>query len=208
MNNNFNLIAPVYDALAKLVFGKKLRKVQTHFLPVIPENANVLIMGGGTGWIINELFNTGFKGRLTYVEASERMISLSKKNCEFSESVDFIHGEESALPADRQYDVIITNFFLDVFSEVRLDEVMVNLSEQLNNDGIWICSDFQNTDRFGHQLLLWFMFKFFKITAKLESRSLMNFDHKFKKIGHSRSENFTLMNGLIFSSVYTSERSL
>ncbi len=208
MKNNFNLIAPVYDGLAKVVFGKKLKQIQTHFLPVISENANVLIMGGGTGWIINELFNTGFKGKLTYVEASERMISLSKKNCSFNDSVEFIHGEESALPTDRKYDVIITNFFLDVFSEVRLDEVMMKLSEQLNNDGIWICSDFQNTGRFGHQLLLWFMFKFFKIIAKLESRSLMNFDHKFKKIGHSRSENFTLMNGLIFSSVYTSERSL
>lgn len=205
MKNNFDLIAPVYDGLAKVVFGRNLKKIQTHFLPLIPGNANVLIIGGGTGWIINELFNTGFKGRLTYVEASEKMISLSKKNC-VKDSVNFIHGDESAIPLGQKYDVIITNFFLDVFSEPRLEQVITTLSEKLDKDGIWICSDFQNTGRFSHQLLLWLMFRFFKITSKLESKSLLNFDLKFKKIGHSRSENFTLMNGLIFSSVYSSEQ--
>ncbi|WP_339695059.1 methyltransferase domain-containing protein [uncultured Roseivirga sp.] len=205
MKNNFDLIAPVYDGLAKVVFGRNLKKIQTHFLPLIPGNANVLIIGGGTGWIINELFNTDFKGRLTYVEASEKMISLSKKNC-VKDSVNFIHGDESAIPLGQKYDVIITNFFLDVFSEPRLDQVMTTLSEKLDKDGIWICSDFQNNGRFSHQLLLWLMFRFFKITSKLESKSLLNFDLKFKKIGHSRSENFTLMNGLIFSSVYSSEQ--
>ncbi|WP_339608914.1 methyltransferase domain-containing protein [uncultured Roseivirga sp.] len=205
MKNNFDLIAPVYDGLAKVVFGRNLKKIQTHFLPLIPENANVLIIGGGTGWIINELFNTGFKGRLTYVETSEKMISLSKKNC-VKDSVNFIHGDESVLPLGQKYDVIITNFFLDVFSEPRLDQVMTTLSEKLDKNGIWICSDFQNTGRFSHQLLLWLMFRFFKITSKLESKSLLNFDLKFKKISHSRSENFTLMNGLIFSSVYSIEQ--
>tara|TARA_R100000005_G_C4991173_1_gene198565 strand:+ start:836 stop:1453 length:618 start_codon:yes stop_codon:yes gene_type:complete len=205
VKNNFDLIAPVYDGLAKVVFGRNLKKIQTHFLPLIPENANVLIIGGGTGWIINELFNTGFKGRLTYVETSEKMISLSKKNC-VKDSVNFIHGDESVLPLGQKYDVIITNFFLDVFSEPRLDQVMTTLSEKLDKNGIWICSDFQNTGRFSHQLLLWLMFRFFKITSKLESKSLLNFDLKFKKISHSRSENFTLMNGLIFSSVYSIEQ--
>ncbi|WP_323755719.1 class I SAM-dependent methyltransferase [Roseivirga sp.] len=206
MKNNFNLIAPVYDGLAKVVFGKKLKQIQIQFLPLIPENASVLIMGGGTGWIINELFNTGFKGKLTYVEASEKMISLSRRNSAFNDSIDFIHGEENAIPIDHKYDVIITNFFLDVFSEPRLDQVMSTLSGKLHNGGMWICSDFYDTKKTRHRFLLWLMFSFFRITAKLESESLINFDPKFKKRGHSRSENFTLMNGLIFSSVYTSEQ--
>ncbi|MGW8122492.1 class I SAM-dependent methyltransferase [Roseivirga echinicomitans] len=202
MKNNFNLIAPVYDALAKLVFGKKLRKVQTHFLPVIPVEASVLIMGGGTGWIINELFDRGFKGKLTYIEASEKMISLSKKHCGLKQSVDFIHGDESAIP-NEQFDVMITNFFLDVFAEPRLDEVINILTEKLNPNGLWICSDFYDTGKVSHRFLLWLMFKFFGFTTQLESTALIDFDLKLKKRGHSRSENFTLMNGLIFSAVYT-----
>tara|TARA_R110001592_G_scaffold299603_1_gene570659 strand:+ start:3163 stop:3777 length:615 start_codon:yes stop_codon:yes gene_type:complete len=203
VKNNFNLIAPVYDGLAKVIFGKKLRKVQTQFLPLILEDASVLIMGGGTGWIINELFNTGFKGRLTYVEASEKMISLSKKNSAFSNSVDFIHGEESTLPTGRKYDVIITNFFLDVFSEPRLDQVITTLSEKLNKGGLWICSDFYDTGKASHRFLLWLMLSFFRITTQLESKRLIDFHPKLEKKGYSRKQHFQLMNGLIFSSAYT-----
>lgn len=204
MKNNFNLIAPVYDRLAKVVFGRKLKQVQTQFLNLIPEKAEVLIIGGGTGWIINELFNTGFKGNLTYVEASEKMISLSKKSCAFNTSVDFIHGNESALPIDRTYDVVITNFFLDVFSEQRLDQVITTLSKKLNQGGVWICSDFYNTGQFNHRVLLWLMFKFFNITARLESKRLIDFHDKLSEQGYSRNQYFSLMKGLLFSSVYTS----
>ncbi|KYG83809.1 class I SAM-dependent methyltransferase [Roseivirga echinicomitans] len=207
MKNNFNLIAPVYDGLVKVIFGSKLKQIQAQFLPLIPENAGVLIMGGGTGWIINELFNTGFKGRLTYVEASEKMIFLSKRNCEFSDSIDFIHGEESDLPVDRKYDVIITNFFLDVFSKTRLDQVITILSEKLNEGGgLWICSDFYDTGKTSHRFLLWLMLSFFRITTQLESKQLIDFHPKLEKEGYLRKQHFQMMNGLVFSSIYTNAR--
>ena len=76
--SNFNLIAPVYDFLAKMVFGSHLKKAQTIFLNQIKEGDRVLVVGGGTGWILEELNQLNKPIKVVYVEPSTKMMSLSK----------------------------------------------------------------------------------------------------------------------------------
>ena len=52
--NGFNSIAPVYDALATLVFGRSIRNAQLCFLGDIGYRGKVLILGGGTGWFAGD----------------------------------------------------------------------------------------------------------------------------------------------------------
>ncbi|MEZ4686196.1 MAG: hypothetical protein R3B47_09055 [Bacteroidia bacterium] len=52
---SFNRLAPVYDFLASLVFGNRIRQAQRWLLDFIPEGSSILILGGGTGWILEEL---------------------------------------------------------------------------------------------------------------------------------------------------------
>jgi ubiquinone/menaquinone biosynthesis C-methylase UbiE len=54
-NKNFDFIAPYYDFLSKLIFGKRLRIAQTSLLSKIPRHQRILLVGGGTGWILPEL---------------------------------------------------------------------------------------------------------------------------------------------------------
>ena len=49
--NQFDLVAPFYDALSRLVFGDQIVKSQTHFLHQVQKDDQVLILGGGTGQI-------------------------------------------------------------------------------------------------------------------------------------------------------------
>jgi ubiquinone/menaquinone biosynthesis C-methylase UbiE len=201
MKNNFNLIAPVYDALAKLIFGNKLKRAQCHFLHLIPKDSNVLILGGGTGWILDEIYKTGFRGSVTYVEASAEMIKMTEKRLQPSWKVALICGDEKAIPKEF-YDVLITNFFLDVFSADHLNKVMNQLAEQLSPQGLWFCTDFRHTNRLKHKLIIWSMFLFFRFSAHLESKVLLDFHSYYWDLPMKQIDYQELSKGLIFSSVY------
>ncbi len=110
--NGFDAVAGIYDGLARLVYGKSLHAAQAQFLPVIPSDAKVLIIGGGTGWLLHELLllNTGCQ--VWYVEASAKMIVAAQKKIGNDARVHFIHGTEAAIPEEVVFDVVITNFFL------------------------------------------------------------------------------------------------
>lgn len=200
MKNNFNLIAPFYDTLAKLVFGSKLKQAQCHFLELIPQDSNVLIVGGGTGWILDEIFKTGFTGSITYVEASVKMIKLTEKRLQPSWNVTLICGDEKAIPKEF-YDVLITNFFLDVFSANKLNIAMAQLSEVLSTRGLWLCTDFRHTNRLKHKLIIWSMLKFFRLTSQLDSKELLDFQAYFNDLSMKQIDYQEFSKGLIFSHV-------
>jgi ubiquinone/menaquinone biosynthesis C-methylase UbiE len=206
MKNNFNLIAPFYDALAKLVFSNKLKSAQCHYLHLIPQDSKVLILGGGTGWILDEIFKTGFRGRVTYVEASTKMIKMTEKRLQPDWNVTLICGTERAIPQGF-YDVIITNFFLDVFQADKLRKVMATLSDRLLPHGLWLCTDFRHTNKLKHKLIIWSMLQFFRLTTQLEASQLLDLAIYFKALLLHRIEHATFSRGLIFSRVYQKQPS-
>jgi len=80
MAANYNNSVWFYDRLAGLVYGKELIKSQVYLLPYIPANAHVLVVGGGTGWILEELARVHPSGlNITYAEIAPAMIALSQK---------------------------------------------------------------------------------------------------------------------------------
>src|SRR5687767_498288 len=76
---DFNFIAPVYDALAQLVYGKAQRRAQAHFLSMIPAGSSVLILGGGSGWILPELLRQSRPARVLFLEPSAQMMQRAKR---------------------------------------------------------------------------------------------------------------------------------
>ena len=73
MASNYDNSAAFYDQLSQMVFGKALIRAQLYLLQQVPPNSTVLIVGGGTGWILEELSNIHYSGlAITYVEISFR----------------------------------------------------------------------------------------------------------------------------------------
>src|SRR5690606_1189468 len=105
-----------------------------------------------------------------------------------------LHGTEDNVPTDDFYDVVITNFFLDLFDETELQEVMKKLSQWLHPDGIWLFSDFNICEKPVHawwqRLLVRSMYWFFKMTCQLTPVQLPDFGRNFYQSGflptHSR----------------------
>ena len=77
MKNNYNTIAGYYDFLSRTIFQRSIINAQVALLSYIKPNSTVLIVGGGTGWILEKIEPAGLE--ITYVEISENMLALSRK---------------------------------------------------------------------------------------------------------------------------------
>ena len=198
--NSFDSIAPWYDALAKLVFGKSIKASQVYYLQELPTKGRILIIGGGTGWILKEVLKVRPELEIDYVEASQKMIDLARKN-ESSHRVNYILTRELAIP-ELEYDAIITNFFLDVFDKDNLITVMSKLRGHLKRGGVWLCTDFKNTEKVYHKVLLKVMHLFFRRVSNLEARELQDFERQFETLSLERVGSNSFYGGMILSNVY------
>ena len=173
MKNNYDRIAGYYDVLSRVIFFRAQVKAQIDQLHAIPVNGTVLIAGGGTGWILEEIAKIHPSGlTITYVEISSKMLDLSKKRDVKDNLVTYIHAAMEDFKAVISYDVLITAFFFDNFSAHHVQTVFNQLHNLLNPGGIWLFSDFYYTEKSGKRwqwLLLHTMYLFFSKISSVEA---------------------------------------
>src|SRR5437588_48570 len=149
IRSGFNFLAPFYDLFSKLFFGNAILRSQTYFLSSLEKFENVLIFGGGTGKILIALLKNEIGKNYTYVDISDKMAARSKKRFEkfcaensIDPKVDFICGSYSDIPSEKKFDLIITAYVLDCFTEKELPEAMNALHERSSLAGKWLFIDF------------------------------------------------------------------
>ncbi len=191
-DRGFDRVAWVYEPLAKAVFGKSLERAQEAFFSDLPERGKVLILGGGTGWVLERLFADKPKLEVWYVEASEKMLQMSQRRVA-SSKIHWIHGTEEDLPEEK-FDVIITHFLLDLFEKPRITDVIQRLKNVLSPSGVWLVADFdrQGANNVFKKALLWMMYRFFRALCGIEAKTLPAVWEHLKKEGlrTERSEGF------------------
>ncbi|HYG20045.1 MAG TPA: class I SAM-dependent methyltransferase [Ohtaekwangia sp.] len=170
--NAFDKVAGVYDRLNRLVFGKSMVNAQTAFIDTIPEKSKVLILGGGTGWILRELIARKPLCEFWYIDASRKMIALSKKAVQQDARVHFIHGTEMSIPHTLLIDVVITNFYLDLFPEAALKGIIRSILPALKDGGLWLAVDFVDGQRWWHRAMLRVMYIFFRTFCSITAGRL------------------------------------
>jgi ubiquinone/menaquinone biosynthesis C-methylase UbiE len=179
-STNYNAVAWFYDGLSKLVFGSSIKKAQIDLLPLIPANSKILIVGGGTGWILEEIAKLHPSGlEITYVDFSSKMIERSKKRNYASNHIQFVEMpiEQYLLPdTGHLYDVIITPFIADCFSQSDWERVFTKLDAIIKPNGIWFYTDFYLNDKspLWQKLLIKLLYLFFRITCHLQAKKLPN----------------------------------
>ena len=184
MSANYNNSAWFYDGLARMVYGRALVNAQVYLLHYVPANTNVLIVGGGTGWILDELTRIHSKGlSVTYVEVAPAMMALSKKRNIGDNKVIFINDaiENVALLPD--FDVVVTPFLFDNFTGQTLHKVFNGISSLLKKDGLWLNCDFQLTGKWWQGVMLKSMFVFFRLICNIEASKLPKIKECFEQDG-------------------------
>jgi len=199
VKNNFDRVAPIYDLLAKFVFAKKLENIQRQYLNEIPEGAKILIVGGGTGklleWLPAEKSLT-----VTYLELSEKMLLKAKRRVLDDIYVTFQQGD--VLEVQGEYEVVIAHFFLDCFDEKLLIKVLNRLNGILKNDGKLFVADFKLNDKLKDKWLSKLMHQFFRLVSNLSSKELkdlhkLTLENGFKQVSYK-----TLYDEQLYAAIY------
>ena len=205
--NSFDRIAGFYDALARIVFSKHIIDSQRHFLDKINDEGNVLILGGGTGWLLAELLSRKPHCEVWYVEASQRMIALSEEKIAGGKrNVHFIHGTEQSIPPGVLFDGVITNFYLDLFSNESLIKVLSKIKMTMKENACWLVTDFVHRDKWWQSTLLWIMYRFFRTMSSIEARKLPGWEQLTYEAGLITAQEKIFFGGFIKSAVMSKGR--
>jgi ubiquinone/menaquinone biosynthesis C-methylase UbiE len=185
MRNDYNTIAPWYDRLSRLVFGRAQVAAQTVLLPYIEAGSRILIVGGGSGWILEELSKIHSSGlKIVYVEISKEMIHLSRKRRAGQHEIVFVERAVENYEPDGMFDVVFTAFLFDNFKEEKAHSVFSLLHNCLKPTGKWLFVDFQYTvgkHGWWQWLFLKIMLCFFKVVSKIEATTLVDMQPSFRE---------------------------
>lgn len=206
--NDFDGVANIYDRTARFVFGGSICEAQTAFLPLIKPHSRVLIVGGGTGWVLVELLRLRPALEVVYVEKSKNMLEAAKTRVGEGDAskVRWVNDPLENWETSAEFDAILCHFFLDVFEHSKLEQLIVpKLVKLLKPEGKLLVSDFQQSNTISQKILLWAMHRFFRLTCCLESRTLGDLHGALKTAGFTAIKEAYFFKQLIFSRVYTTK---
>ncbi|MEO7297827.1 MAG: class I SAM-dependent methyltransferase [Verrucomicrobiota bacterium] len=205
---SFDLLAPHYRWMEFFLAGEKLQRCRTAFLGEIPVARNILLVGEGHGRCLVECCRRFPDAQITCVDASAPMLvqarrQLLRRNLE-TNRVDFIHADVlDWTPTDGNYDLIVTNFFLDCFRADQLEQIIARLGAVTTPDANWLLADFQTPPagwkRVRSRLILWTMYAFFRVVARLPAHRLTAPDSNLERAGFTRHRHLETEWGLLHS---------
>ena len=206
MTNNYDSAAWFYDALSRLIFGNSIKNIQIALLAHIPANAKILIVGGGTGWIleeINKVHPTGLE--ITYVEISSKMLQLSKNRKLADNVIHFVNIPIERFKEETQFDIIFTAFLFDNFGPEKIKSNFLKLHQYLKPGGLWLFADFyigNKGNRFWQKILLKAMLTFFQILCSVQAKTLISVAPLFEKNKYKKINAYTQFQQFIKAVVY------
>lgn len=163
----------------------------------------MLIAGGGTGWILEAIARHHHSGlKITYADPSARMIARAKKRNAGANQVVFITATAESLAATAVFDVIITPFLFDNFTNAGAAAIFDTIDARLHPGGLWLYADFQSTNSLFQRLLLKTMYLFFRAVAGVTAKQMPDMNSIFAAAGYQLQGATNQMNGFIVGKVY------
>jgi ubiquinone/menaquinone biosynthesis C-methylase UbiE len=189
VSNNYDSIARYYDFVHRLFYGQSEINAQTELLDYIKPGDRILIVGGGTGWILEKMSAVYPSGlRITYIESSVKMMELSRvRDCRRN-NVSFVQERvEDWVGGDEVYDCILTGLFFDNFTAAHSAQIVQLLTPFLKRDGFWLDSDFyypKGRGKLWQALLLKTMYVSARLICGVEAKRLPDMELIFRTAGY------------------------
>jgi SAM-dependent methyltransferase len=206
MANNYDPVARYYDCLSRLVFGRTEIDAQVELLDRVRPGDKLLIVGGGTGWILEKLAAIYPDGlQITYVESSRVMMALAQKRKWGGHCVSFVTQPVEQFVTGERFDCILTGFLFDNFSQELASRIVHRLDALLVEGGYWLYADLYYPPKGGtwwHGLLLRSMYWAARWICRVEANGLPDMEGCFADAGYFAVCRAFYYQGFIQSVVY------
>ncbi len=205
----FDKLARPYEALERLAFGLALARSRTAFLGELRRARRVLILGEGDGRFLKSLLRVNPGCCVDVVDASPAMLFLARRRLSPPEAARvrfFVRDARTLSFPPRHYDLLVTLFFLDVFTQSTLARLVPRLASSLRRGGLWYLADFRVPERGWRRVhaSLWLrlLYTFFHVLTRMEASWLADPVPLLRVQGLTLLRERRRRGGLLYSRLY------
>jgi SAM-dependent methyltransferase len=144
---NFDRVARLYRPLEYLTLGRTLERCRLHLLPRLASRTHALVLGDGDGRFLAQLLRQNLLLHADAVDTSAAMLQILQTRCRPAEGRLRTHQADAltfaAIQPANLYDLVVTHFFLDCFTQPEVDTLVSRVASNLAPDALWLVSDFR-----------------------------------------------------------------
>ncbi len=201
---NCDRIARCYLTFEYLAFGRALNRRRLAFLDEMSAAHSVLILGDGDGRFTAEFVKRNPRAQVESIDSSTRMIEIAKRRAgDYAANVNFRVGDARTMPLQGKYDLVVTHFFLDCFTDEELETLAVRVAEHCEPAAAWVISEFglpeSGLARVAARLLIRCLYFCFRLATGLKVNRLSDYGSLLTRLGFSLAERRTAFRGLLVS---------
>ena len=193
--------------------GRSLERRRLEFLDDLRSARQVLILGEGDGRFLSKFLEVNRVALVDCVDSSEKMLAVTRTRIAAAPEatraslprVTFHHADANAWspPADRNYDLVVTHFFLDCFRDEELNPLVRRCAAVTAPEAQWVVSEFHQPG-FGWRswrARMWVggLYRFFGWTTGLSVRRLPEYHPLLEQAGFRLVEQVSASAGLLVS---------
>jgi hypothetical protein len=209
---NCDALAPYYQTLEYLSFGRRLERSRCNFLREAASARRAIICGGGDGRFLARLLRGNAHVTVDFVDASAKMLEMAERRvaamgAAFFGRVQFFQRDlRAGCALSGNYDLIVTNFFLDCFTDEELAGIVSSLAKRAVPRAYWVLSEFQLAEtQLGR---LWTLgvirglYAGFRVTTGLRVTRLPDYTAALTRAGFIPRWKVVTLGGLLQSSLW------
>jgi len=205
---NFDRLARAYRWMEYLSFGPMLERCRFRHLDACRDARRALVLGDGDGRFTARLLAENQELQADVVDASTAMLSqLRNRVANNGTRLRTFHADIRCFaPADSEYDMVATHFFLDCLTQQETASLIERIVPNLTPNAIWLVSEFAIPKRGWRRpaarlLIQWLYFAFSKLTG-LHVRRIPDYSTALAHNGLQRLQQVHFLGGLLVAELW------
>ena len=211
--SGFDRLARAYRWMEYFIFGSYLQKCRVFRLDETTSCRRALIYGDGDGRFLSELVRRFPQIEVTAVDASREMLHQAAHRLPSGAHVRLIQADAlecnvEDLPGS-PFDLIVTHFFLDCFSEAEIASLLSHLNAAAAEHALWVVSEFavprRNPARLAGKLIIRALYLGFGLLTGLRTRQLPDYGRVLQEMGWMLEDRREWLSDLLVSECWRRE---
>ena len=201
----------MYRPMEYLSFGSLLERCRLAHIPTLASARRALVIGDGDGRFTARLLATNQSVQIDAIDASPAMLRLLERRAARHDAQSrlrtFCADARTFTPPLRDYDLVVTHFFLDCLSATETVDLIRRVRSHLAPEAKWLISEFQVPNRNSvraafARVLIAALYKAFRLLTGLRVRQIPPWRDLLEENGFVPASGTQFLAGVLISELW------